>query len=64
MIRQLLTEGLLLAVLGGSAGLFVVYAPLPLLVSRLPEPLPRLSAIHVDVGALSVVTRSCSCSRS
>jgi putative ABC transport system permease protein len=56
MIRQLLTEGLLLAFLGGVAGLIVVFATLPLLVARLPQALPRLSAIHVDVGALGVVT--------
>jgi putative ABC transport system permease protein len=56
MIRQLLTEGLLLAFLGGVAGLVVVYATLPLLVAHLPQALPRLSSIHVDVGALGVVT--------
>lgn len=56
MIRQLLTEGLLLAFLGGVAGLFVVYGTLPLLIARLPAALPRLSAIHVDAGALGVVT--------
>jgi putative ABC transport system permease protein len=56
MIRQLLTEGLLLAFLGGVAGLLVVYAVLPVLITRLPPALPRLSAIHVDFGALSVVT--------
>jgi putative ABC transport system permease protein len=55
MVRQLLTEGLLLSFLGGAAGLFVVFLTLPLLVARLPQALPRLSAIHVDVGALSVV---------
>ena len=56
MIRQLLTEGLLLAFLGGAAGLFVVFVTLPLLVARLPQALPRLSAIQVDLGALGVVT--------
>jgi putative ABC transport system permease protein len=56
MIRQLLTEGLLLATLGGIAGLIVVYATLPLLVARLPQNMPRLAAIHVDPGALGVVT--------
>ncbi|MEP7065870.1 MAG: ABC transporter permease, partial [Gemmatimonadota bacterium] len=56
MIRQLLTEGLLLATLGGLAGLIVVYVTLPLLVARLPREMPRLSAIHVDPGALAVVT--------
>ena len=56
MIRQLLTEGLLLATLGGLAGVLVAYLSLPLLVQRLPDSLPRLDAIHVDVGALGVVT--------
>ena len=56
IIRQLLTEGMLLAVLGGAAGLFVVYSTLPILVARLPQAMPRLSAVHVDVGALAVVT--------
>ena len=55
MIRQLLTEGLLLAALGGMAGVLVAYLSLPLLVQRLPGSLPRLDAIHVDVGALGVV---------
>jgi putative ABC transport system permease protein len=55
MIRQLLTEGLLLAVLGGLAGVLVAFVSLPLLVQRLPDSLPRLDAIHVDVGALGVV---------
>ena len=56
MIRQLLTEGLLLAALGGVAGVFVAYMSVPLLVQRLPDSLPRLGAIHVDAGALGVVT--------
>ena len=55
MIRQLLTEGLLLAFLGGVAGLLVVFVTLPLLVAQLPQALPRLSAIHVDIGALVVI---------
>ena len=56
LFGQLLTEGLLLSVLGGVVGLCVVYLSLPILVSRLPSGLPQLSAIHVDVGALAVVT--------
>jgi putative ABC transport system permease protein len=56
MIRQLLTEGLLLAALGGLAGVLVAYISVPLLVQRLPDSLPRLDAIHVDGGALGVVT--------
>jgi putative ABC transport system permease protein len=55
MIRQLLTEGLLLATLGGFAGVLVAFLSVPLLVERLPASLPRLDAIHVDTGALGVV---------
>jgi putative ABC transport system permease protein len=56
MIRQRLTEGLLLATLGGFAGVLVAFVSVPFLVQRLPASLPRLDAIHVDVGALGVVT--------
>jgi len=56
LVRQLLTEGLLLATLGGAAGVVVAYVTLPFLIARLPSTLPRLSAMHVDVGALGVVT--------
>jgi putative ABC transport system permease protein len=56
LLRQLLTEGLLLAFLGGMAGLWLAYASLPLLVGRLPQTLPRLAAIRIDVGALAVVS--------
>ncbi len=56
LIGQLLTEGLLLAVLGGGAGLLVARLSLPLLVTRLPMTMPRLTAIHLDVAALGAVT--------
>jgi putative ABC transport system permease protein len=55
LMRQLVTEGLLLALLGGVAGAIVAVAAVPLLVSRLPEQLPRLGEIHVDITALVVV---------
>lgn len=55
LIRQLLTEGLLLSALGGIAGLGIAYVSLPLLVANLPPALPRLSAIHLDLGALTAV---------
>src|SRR5205085_11124924 len=56
LLGQLLTEGLLLAVLGGAAGLLAARLALPLLVSRLPDSLPRLSAIHLSVLALGAVS--------
>ena len=56
LLGQLLTEGLLLAVLGGAAGLAVARLSLPILASRLPSTLPRLSAIHLDLAALGAVT--------
>ena len=55
LTRQLLTEALLIATLGGAAGIAIAAAVVPLLVSRLPAGLPRMSAIHLDVAALAVV---------
>ena len=56
LLGQLLTEGLLLAMLGGGAGLIVARLSLPVLVGRLPQALPRLSAIHLDLTVLAAVT--------
>jgi putative ABC transport system permease protein len=48
LIRQLLTESLLLAVLGGVAGLAVAVLGVRALVALSPESLPRLGAVEVD----------------
>jgi putative ABC transport system permease protein len=56
LVGQLLTEGLLLALLGGAAGLVTARLSLPILVARLPVALPRLTAIHLDLTALGAVT--------
>jgi putative ABC transport system permease protein len=56
LLGQLVTEGLLLAALGGATGLAVARLSLPLLVAKLPPTLPRLSAIHVSSMALGAVS--------
>lgn len=48
MMRQLLTESLLLALLGGAAGLFVAEFGVRALVALSPPGLPRVAAIRVD----------------
>jgi predicted permease len=53
LIRQLVTEGLMLAVLGGGLGMVVALVGVPLLVALSPAALPRSSAIAVD-GAVIV----------
>ena len=53
---QLFAEGLVLALLGGIAGVAIAAAVLPLLLAQLPQDLPRLSAIHVDWMTLLLVS--------
>jgi putative ABC transport system permease protein len=48
MIRQLLTESLLLAILGGTLGMMVAEFGVRALVSLSPPGLPRVGAIRVD----------------
>jgi putative ABC transport system permease protein len=61
VFRQLLTESLLLALFGGTAGLAVSASGFVLLRQLIPTDLPRLKPITFDMGALgiaSVVTLS------
>ncbi len=53
LIRQLITESLLLAVIGGAAGVFVAVVGVRGLVALAPARLPRVSAIGVDGSALA-----------
>jgi putative ABC transport system permease protein len=48
LIRQLLTESLLLAALGGVLGMLVARVGVKTLVALSPTELPRVHAIHVD----------------
>ena len=48
IIRQLLTESLLLALIGGGVGLLIAYWGLDLLLAISPSDLPRLDQITID----------------
>lgn len=48
LVRQLLSESLILAGLGGLGGLALSYGGLPLLISLAPAGIPRLDQVAVD----------------
>lgn len=48
LVRQLLTESLLLSVLGGAAGLVVAYWGLDLLLALFPADTPRLNEVAIS----------------
>jgi len=53
IIRQLLTEALLLAVSGGVLGLATAYGAQSLIISTLTDVLPRAERIHLDASVLA-----------
>ena len=52
LVRQLLTESVLLAALGAALGMLLAFWGMRLLVSRLPDGIPRLQEAQVDAPAL------------
>jgi putative ABC transport system permease protein len=52
LIRQLLTESLLLALVGGALGLALAYGGIRLLLALNPPNIPRLSEIGIDIRVL------------
>ncbi len=52
LTRQLLTESLLLSLLGGTAGLAVLFFAKGFLMRLVPESLPRLNEISISWGVL------------
>jgi putative ABC transport system permease protein len=48
IVRQLLTESLLIGLLGGGLGLLLAFGILNLLLAAAPQEIPRLSAIGID----------------
>jgi predicted permease len=62
IVRQLLTESVLLASLGGLLGLFFATTGVSLLRAALPADTPRLADVHINwqvlvfTGALAIVT--------
>ena len=52
LVRQLLTESVLLSLLGAVAGLAVLFWTKGLLLEMLPESLPRLNDISINSGVL------------
>src|SRR5262249_17440661 len=56
IVRQMLTESLLLAVIGTVVGLPLAKWGIAALVALRPEHLPRLRTIHLDLGVLAFTT--------
>ena len=56
LVRQLLTESLVLSVLGGALGVALAYWAVPLLVTLAPDTVPRLGEIAVDDRVLAFAT--------
>jgi putative ABC transport system permease protein len=54
LVRQLLTESVVLAALGGACGVLLAWGALRVLVRLAPADIPRLSEVRVDAVVLTV----------
>jgi putative ABC transport system permease protein len=54
LMRQVLTESILLALVGGVAGLITTWWNLKVLIAMIPGTLPRLQPVEVDGHALAI----------
>jgi len=52
LFRSILSEALILAMLGGTAGVAIAWAGVPLVVRAAPESIPRIGDVGIDAGAL------------
>jgi predicted permease len=59
LVRQVLTEALVLALMGGVAGIFVGSTALELLLRLNPGNLPRLGEVHLDGTVLGFSFAAC-----
>jgi len=59
LVRQVLTESLVLALLGGIAGIFVGSSALQLLLDLHPANVPRLAEVHLDGIVLAFSFAAC-----
>ena len=59
LLRQVLTESVLLTLLGGAAGIFVAIVGINALIAWGPSDIPRLSSISLDGGVLAFTIIVC-----
>jgi len=53
LVRQLLTESILLSLLGGVAGLLLAVWGVDVLIAGLPKEMPRVEEINIDMSVLA-----------
>lgn len=59
LLRQVLTESILLTLIGGAAGIFVAIAGIRALIAWGPTDIPRLSSVALDGGVLAFTIGVC-----